>query len=804
MRRLFALLFCVLACVAEEDAVSRAVEALGRGDLPGAEQILQEQLRAQPKDGAALEVLGVVLDQEKKYAEADGIYRRALAVSSHSPSLLNNYGNHLLATGKEDEARKVFLEVIATNPRSANALVQVARMALEKKAPAEAAGYLDRVPAEVQERPDVLLLRMQADYASGKTKEADAILARISSGASSDGRQSFALGVALASVGQYERAETFFARATEVMPDNFEAWRNLGLAASRAKHYERAQTALQQALAQQGQNADVLYDLAAVDVALGQKEAALALLVRASRIPPPRAEVLQALARLSAELGYFADAIGTWNEYLKLVPGDDAARRERAFAQTAIGENAQAGLADLNLFVRKHPNDAVGHYELGMAQTLQQPELALKEFDRAIAIKPDFAGARVARGILLYRQGKPEAALADFEMAAQQEPNNGAILDRLGETYLALDRAGDALPVLRRAAEFFPANSTVLLHLGRALSKAGHTQEANAVFARCRELGPDKSASPHPAGLIDFLSLSPAEQSSRYRAGVERTVRSNPNNVEAQVRYLSILLEEGKTAEADQVTRTIAALRPSAPSLAQAVRALLKAEQYSSAKELLNKNENLARPLDRAIVNFHTVDAQAGLKELDQIPANERDGDYYLASAQMLQAENRWQEAQQALQGAARSNPTRPELYRQTAVLLWKDHHAPEALTLLEQAARRFPNDPSILLSRALALELGGKHPLALSELQGIEARWPDWYQGGLAHALVLEEPAKTEALSSLLLDLAWILEAYGQQEEAYSMEQTAFSLGAPTGSLNIGKGTLDRQGLLSALQILF
>lgn len=757
--RFLALSACVLAlaCAAEEDAVSRAVEALGHGDLTTAEQILQEQLHTQPKDGTALEVLGVVLDQEKKYTEADGIYRRALAVSPHAPSLLNNYGNHLLAIGQPRQAQKIFLEVIGSNAKNANALVQLARIALERKSAVEAAGYLDRVPADVQERPDVVLLRMQAYYALGRTKEADELLARISRG--SDGRQDFALGVALASVGQYEKAETFFAQAAEMMPANFEVLRNLGLAASRAKHYERARTALQQALAQQEENVDVLYDLAAVNIALRQREAALALLAHASKIPPSRPDVLQALAHLSAELGYFADAIGAWDGYLKLVPGDDAARRERGFAETAIGENGQAGLEDLNLFVRKHPSDAVGHYELGMAQTLQQPDLALKEFERAIALKSDFAGAHMARGILLYRQGKAEAALADFEAAAQREPDNGVFLDRLGETYLALDRARDALPVLRRAAELAPANSTVLLHLGRALSKAGHAEEANTVFARCRELGPDKSASPHPAGLIDFLSLSPEEQRSRYQAGVERTVRSNPNNVEAQVRHLGILLEEGKNAEANDVVHTIAALRPTMPSLTQAVRALLASQQYAAAKELLDSNGDLARSspelrFDQAIVSFHLVNAPAGLKELDQIPSSERDGDYDLALVQMLVTENRWQEAEQALQQAERANPVRPELYRQTAVLLWKDHHAPEALALLEQAARNFPNDPQILLSKAVVLELAGRHDRALPEFQQIEARWPDWYEGGLAHALALEMPAKGEDLSNLLLDL--------------------------------------------------
>src|SRR5690349_7239001 len=130
--RLFGwVLVCVLVscvcppCGAQDDAISDAVAALERGDLANAEQSLQGLLNTRPNDAAALGVLGVVLDQEKKYREADGVYRRALAVSPRSAALLNNYGNHLIATGKSAEARKVFVQVLALNPGQPNALVQL-------------------------------------------------------------------------------------------------------------------------------------------------------------------------------------------------------------------------------------------------------------------------------------------------------------------------------------------------------------------------------------------------------------------------------------------------------------------------------------------------------------------------------------------------------------------------------------------------------------------------------------------------------------------------------------------------------
>ncbi|MBV9938014.1 MAG: tetratricopeptide repeat protein, partial [Acidobacteriaceae bacterium] len=256
------------------------------------------------------------------------------------------------------------------------------------------------------------------------------------------------------------------------------------------------------------------------------------------------------------------------------------------------------------------------------------------------------------------------------------------------------------------------------------------------------------------------------------------TVRSNPTNVEAQVRYLSILLDEGKTAEAVAVAHTIASLHPTAPSLAQAARATLAAEQYGAAQELLQNNEASAHwpsdLLDRALADFYAVNAKTGLDEMDRIPQNERKGDYYLARAQMLTAQNQWQEAKLAFQEVLRTNPTRPELYRQTAVLLIKNQHAAEALQLLDKAARNLPDDPDLLLLGAIALAFTGNGSGADRELKKLETRWPDWYKVWLVGALVLE--------------------SQGRPEEARPLRQTAITLGAPA----------DINNLIDALMILF
>jgi tetratricopeptide (TPR) repeat protein len=555
-RFLAPLLLAVIGCgipawPADDDAIGNAVAALQRGELATAESILRTELQHQPDDVTAQGVLGVVLDQEKKFSQADTVYRRALAASPKSASLMNNFGNHLVATGQLTEARKIFLEVLALNPGRINANVQLATIALRQKAPSEALRYLDKLPGEAQQLPSVASL----------------------------------MGVAFSSTKQYSKAEACFERVVNAQPDNFQALYDLGLAASHAGHKERARAVLEKALEQQPGNVDVQYDLAAVNAELKNKDVALEMLARAAQQAPERADIQALIAHISADLGYFGDAVEAWERYMKLAPNDDSGRREHGFAEAALGEKPDAGLADLKWFVQRHPNDAIGHYELGTAECSSNPGEAERELNRALALKPDLAAARFARGLLIYKRGKPELALTDFEFAEKRDPDNPAVLNRLGQAYMDLNRTIDAVRVLRKAAEGAPEDATIQLHFGRALAKAGQAEEAKTVFARVRELGPGKSELPHPAGLIDFLSLSPAEQRARYRAGVERTVQKSPNNVEAQVRYLELLLQDGETNEAAATSRQILALKPSAAIRSEAAQMLRNAQQYDLAKQ---------------------------------------------------------------------------------------------------------------------------------------------------------------------------------------------------------------------------
>jgi Flp pilus assembly protein TadD len=596
-----------LATAAPVDRVADAIAALQQGDLPAAERLLRVQTSSQPEDAAAFLVLGIVLDQEHKYGEADATYKRALALDAHDPTLLNNYGNHLLAAGRGAQARMLFGQVIAIDPTNANANVQLAKLAVAAGRGSEALTYFAHLTPQDVAAPDVELV----------------------------------LGTALASDKRYREAEQHFEHVAKAQPDRFEAQYDLGLAASKNNRFDVAEQALRRALELKPNDPDVLYDLAVVELKAGKGVEAIALLAQGGRSFPERADIQLLLAQSTSRLGYFDDSIAAWDRYLQLRPTDEAGQRERAFARSAVGKDSQQALADLTAYAAKHPSDPVGHYELGTALSANDPVRAGRELTRAIQLDPALTSAHVALGLIAYRQGSTEAAVREFRLAARQQPNNSRILDRLGESYLATGQLEQALPVLKKASDLAPDDPSVLLHLGRALTRSGQPEMASDVFKRYRTVQGSNLDSPHESGFVEFLSLPPGEQQARYRAGIERTVAAQPGNVEAQTRYLEVLLSDGETTRAGEAWKTILQLQPSQEQLAAAGRALLDAGEYSVAEALLDEaiKEAGSAPslqLELARARLYTAGPQAALAAMSGIDESARPPGYDRARAEVL------------------------------------------------------------------------------------------------------------------------------------------------------------------------
>jgi len=751
MRGILILLAVALAAAEVRPPIQEALTALRRGDFASAEQTLRADLRGHPDDSSTLTLLGVALDNQRKFAEADEMHRRAVASAPRSVDALSNYANHLLNTGKEDEARKLYLQVVNLDAAQLNANLQLARIDVRHKNGQEALARLKSLPYS----PQVAVLGLEALDVAGDRTLADALAARLATDAGDTLAPNFSIGLELANAGAYARAEVFFSKALAAAPTDINVLVNLGVVAAHLGHYQRAREVLEAASRQQPQNVDVLYNLALVDSESRQTEAAVRVLAQAARLAPQRADIQRLLAMTTGDLGALEDAAAAWERYLKLTPGDDFARRERGFTAIQMGKFEQ-GMPDLEWFVAKHPEDAVGHFELGQAQSKDEPAKGLVHLDRALVLKPDFAAAHSFRGSLYYQSGKFDEAARDLEAAAALRPDDAVTLDRLGQSYSALDRPTDAVRVLKRAAELAPDDSKTVLHYARALADAGRAAESKVAMDRFRQLGPVTVKSV-PGGLVDYLSLTPEQQRADYRSRVEKAARANPNDVAAQVSLLKLQLDEGGVAE--ETARRIMALKPGAAVLRDAGRALLEAKRYEAARDVL---EGTGANLDLALAVFHTAGTAEGLARLEEAP---RDGDWYLARAMITGDFSK----------SAEWEPKRVDLYREALSGLISKKDYPTALALLERA----PDDRELLLTRATTLELSGRRDEAEKRLAELQGRWPEWQAVWVADGFLLARR--------------------GKSSEARKAVQTAIALGARSAAVR-GGGALELEALIVTL----
>ena len=473
--------WCGCAAAASGPMLMEGVDALKRGDIAVAETKLRAEIQAHPDDIEALSFLGVALDNEKKFAEADTFHHRALALAPRSNSILDKYGSHLLVTGDEAGARKTFLKSLTLDSADGYASLELAQLALKDKDGPGALSYLNRLSAEQAGKPDVALRRLVALELSGRNAEASALAAAFRN----DAEWNAAASQALADAGELSGAETLLESALASNPSSFPLLFHLGVVASHAGHYTRSREALEAALRQQPRNADVLYSLAYASDAAQQPKEAFRLLAQAAQVAPGRSDIQKSLAIAAGNLGEFKASANAWDAYAKLDPSDDTGRRERGFANVHLGQ-LDAGLVDLRWYVARHPVDADGWYELGIAESAKDPTTGMSSLDKAIALKPDFAAARSVRGALYYREGKPETALPDLEFAAAAQPDSAMIQYRLGQVYLALDRLKDALSYFRRATELAPNDYPAQFHLANALAQAGQTAESDAILERIK------------------------------------------------------------------------------------------------------------------------------------------------------------------------------------------------------------------------------------------------------------------------------------------------------------------------------
>jgi tetratricopeptide (TPR) repeat protein/4-amino-4-deoxy-L-arabinose transferase-like glycosyltransferase len=176
----------------------------------------------------------------------------------------------------------------------------------------------------------------------------------------------------------------------------------------------------------------------------------------------------------------------------------------------------------------------------------KQYDEAIAHYERAIALRPDYAPAYTNMGAALRSKGRVTEAIAAHEKSLAIQPDNPDTHFNLANALLDLNRPQEAAEHFRLAGRQGPPGANVENNLGIALAAEGKMTEAAAAFRRAVAAEPG-SARAH-RNLGDALtSLGQFDEGVGH---LRRATQLQPENATFHYDLAVALLESGRAGQA--------------------------------------------------------------------------------------------------------------------------------------------------------------------------------------------------------------------------------------------------------------
>jgi tetratricopeptide (TPR) repeat protein len=182
---------------------------------------------------------------------------------------------------------------------------------------------------------------------------------------------------------------------------------------------------------------------------------------------PGDSRLVVAEAQLLRDAGRHADAFAFLAKALEVQPDQPELLYEIALTAEKLGY-VDVMERHLRRLIALKPDSAQAYNALGysLADRNLRLDEAAQLIDKALALTPDDPFILDSKGWVLFRQGKPAAALEALQKAYAQKPD-AEIAAHIGEVLWALGRPNEALAVWREATKAHPTNEVLAATIKR-------------------------------------------------------------------------------------------------------------------------------------------------------------------------------------------------------------------------------------------------------------------------------------------------------------------------------------------------
>jgi tetratricopeptide (TPR) repeat protein len=481
--------------------LSTAKAQLDHGDLESGEKTLWSILSSEPTNQEALTMLGVIRGRERRYAEAEALFRRVLQLNPKSIVASRNLAGALLAQDKPGDAIQQYNHSIQLSPQDSDLKIEVAKLDLARGNFAEALSTLDTIkPGHFP--PAAVPLKAASLLGVGRRSDAQALIPRVqgSSGAALDLAQVFIdaddSDAALKTLSLVNPVPKGMAARVYYLK---------GRALRQKGETVAAMTSFRQALAADPKSVETLVAMGETFAAENKHADSLTMLEKARALSPDSRKVLRHLIVEAMQAGQNDRALEAAQDLQrKSTELDDRYLVASVMIQQKLYLPATHILED---YVTQRPQDAKAYLGLGMAYlSLLRYADARQALEHSLQINPSLAEAHYQLGLSAGQQGSRQEAIEHWQRAVDLQPHHAQALFFLGTAYLESGNLAEAESAFLRSLAADPSNMKTEYDLALVLNKLGRSEEAKQHFERYRNMqeaehataGNPPKASDHP------------------------------------------------------------------------------------------------------------------------------------------------------------------------------------------------------------------------------------------------------------------------------------------------------------------
>lgn len=315
---------------------------------------------------------------------------------------------------------------------------------------------------------------------------------------SASARRSFDQGVRAARGGNTQQARQAFQAALSADSNAYKAAYNLGVLADRDGNENQAIEFYRRALRIQQDYEAAAEGMVTIFLRRGSAPDALAFIEPLARRNPRNlhlqalyAEVLVRVERYDAAWDAARSALRCDERFVPALTALVKASLKQGRRELAESILSQA--------LQVQDNNAELHYIQGTLYSEDEARFrdALREFTRAVQLRPDYAEARMALGIAQLAGGNYQQALQNFQAAARLAPTLVAVHLNLGDAYRATKQWQQAKASFEKALQMNPNLAQAHFNMGLMYMTAGEEfpgldalqalQKAKEEFTRYRD-----------------------------------------------------------------------------------------------------------------------------------------------------------------------------------------------------------------------------------------------------------------------------------------------------------------------------